>query len=160
MITTTFWKGDVLYEIVDGLLRREVPRRNGVARFWHANGILEKEMCMVNGVADGVVREWHANGNVLRETPYKNGAVDGVVSQWNSEGKLLGQYTLSAGLGVQRKWNEDGTLSLEVEIVNEGCHRGTVWDDKGRARKVYLWNGRPVSKGRFEAKIAEKSIKP
>jgi antitoxin component YwqK of YwqJK toxin-antitoxin module len=115
---------------------------------------------MVDGVADGVVREWHANGNVLRETPYRNGAVDGVVSQWNSEGKLLGQYTLSAGLGIQRKWNEDGTLSLEVEIVSEGCHRGTVWDEKGRARKVYLWNGRPVSKGRFEAKIAEKSIKP
>ncbi len=28
-----------------------------------------------------------------------------------------------------------------------------VWDDRGKAREVFLWNGRPISKNKFLEKL-------
>jgi antitoxin component YwqK of YwqJK toxin-antitoxin module len=84
-----YWNNGVLYEIIDGILRRQVPKSDGIARSWHANRVLAKEMTLVNGLAEGVCYEWHDNGEMAVERPYKQGLEDGTVRQWNKSGKLL-----------------------------------------------------------------------
>ncbi len=153
----SYWSNGIYREFIDGVLRAEVPKQNGTARWWHPNGQLEKESPVVNGVTEGLVREWHENGQLKRETPFRRGNVDGVVRQWNDQGRLLGEYELRSGKGIMREWNNDGSLELELEIIAEGCHRGTIYDDRGRARQVFLWNGRPVSKKKFLDKFARHS---
>ena len=155
MSIQTYWNNGVLHEIVDGVLRRQIPKGNGVARYWHANGVLAKEMSMVNGVADGTVCEWHDNGQLAREKTYKRGEVDGIVRQWNSEGKLLGEYEMKMGRGVERNWNEDGTLKNEMEILTKNAIRGRVWDDLGKIREIFLWNGKPISQKKFGERLAK-----
>jgi antitoxin component YwqK of YwqJK toxin-antitoxin module len=149
----SYWSNGVLREFIDGVLRAEIPKQSGVARYWHANGTLAKEMTLVNGVADGTVREWHDNGKLACEKTYKNGEVDGTVQQWNGDGTLLGEYEMKMGWGIERKWNEDGSPKSELEKVAEGAYRGKIWDDRGKARETFLWNGRPVSKNKFLDKL-------
>jgi len=149
----SFWSNGVLREFIDGVLRREIPKTKGIARYWHANGVLEKEMNMVNGVADGVVREWHDNGQLALEYTYRRREIDGMVRQWNRDGRLLGEYEMKMGWGVRHRWNEDGTPKSEMEKLSENAIRGKVWDDLGKAREVFLWNGKPVSKKKFLEKL-------
>ena len=150
---TSYWSNGVLREVVNGVLRREIPKQNGIARWWHPNGALEKEMPMVNGVADGIVHVWHDNGKLAREKIYRRGEVDGMVRQWNREGELLGEYEMKMGWGIEREWNEDGSQKSELEKVAEGAYRGKIWDDKGKIHETFLWNGKPVSKKKLLEKL-------
>jgi antitoxin component YwqK of YwqJK toxin-antitoxin module len=125
-----------------------------MVRHWHANGILALEMDQVNGLAEGAVREWHDNGQLAVEKTYVNGKVDGIVRHWNPDGKLLGEYEMKMGRGIQRTWYEDGRPFTEMEFLAENAVKGRVWDDLGKAREVYLWNGKPVSKKKFHEKLA------
>jgi antitoxin component YwqK of YwqJK toxin-antitoxin module len=153
MSNHTYWINGVLREIVDGVVRREIPKADGVSRYWHANGVLAKEMSTKNGLAEGVVREWHDNGQLALEYTYLRGEVDGIVRQWNREGRFLGGYEMKMGWGVERRWNEDGTPKNEMEKLSESATRGKIWDDLGKAREVYLWNGKPVSKKKCLEKL-------
>ena len=153
MNSQTYWSNGVLREITDGVLRREIPKSSGVARHWHPNGILAKEMNMVNGVGDGVVREWHDNGQLAHEWTYKMGEIDGIVRQWSREGKLLGEYEMKMGWGISRKWNEEGILVSVLEKISDKGYRGTIWDDHGRSRESFLWNGKSISKKKFYEKL-------
>jgi hypothetical protein len=60
---------------------------------------------------------------------------------------------MSKGHGITRVWNEDGSLSMELENINEYASRGKVWDDRGKVRDLFLWNGKPISKNRFLDKL-------
>lgn len=153
MSVQRYWSNGVFHEFIDGVLRREIPARNGTAREWHPNGVLSKEMTMMGGMACGVVREWHDNGQLAREENYNKGEIDGKVRQWNRDGRLLGEFEMKMGRGIRREWNEDGSLKLEIERVTDNASKGRVWDDKGKAREVFLWNGKSVSKRKFEEKL-------
>ena len=146
--------GGVFREFIDGVLRREQPKRDGIARWWHANGTLARECTMVDGKVHGTMRQFHKNGRIAREEPYENGIINGTVTQWNAEGKLLGQYEMKNGRGVKREWKEDGSLRLEFEQVTENASKGRVWDDLGKVREVFLWNGKPISKKKFCERLA------
>jgi hypothetical protein len=152
------WEGDEWVQVIDGVVRRRKPRSDGIARSWHANGILASEYTRVNGVNQGMNREWHDNGVLAKEIPVISGRVHGVVRQWNREGKFLGEYTMSQGRGIKRTWNEDGSLLLEHEQLSENAARGKVWDDLGKAREMFLWNGKPISKVRWLKKVEEAGI--
>lgn len=152
MNEVTYFIGGIRHDIVDGVVRSIVPK-NGVARHWHANGTLARELTLVNGIADGVVREWHDNGKLACEMTYKKGKIDGTVKQWSTKGVLLGEYKLSNGWGISKKWNDDGSLALELEMIVEGSFRAKMYDDRGRAREGFLWNGRPISKKKFAEKL-------
>jgi len=150
-----YTSGGVFREFIDGVLRREQPEKNGILRCWHANGALAKECTLIDGKVCGLMREFHENGKILRETPYIEGMIHGMVKQWNSVGILLGEYEMKKGRGVARKWYEDGSPSLEMENITSNAIRGKVWDDLGKVREVFLWNGKPVSKKKFHKKLAK-----
>ena len=156
--TYTKYEGDVWIQVIDGVVRRKNPQSNGLAQTWHANGVLASEHLRVNGYSHGICREWHDNGVLAKETPVASGRVHGVVRQWDREGKLLGEYTMSEGRGIKRIWNEDGSLQLEHEQVSENAARGKVWDDLGKVRETFLWNGKPISKLRWLKKIEEAGL--
>lgn len=153
-------KDGIFYEEIDGVLRRQIPDGDGVSRYWHANGNLEREVTFINGKVEGIVYEWHDNGKLAREEPYKDGHVDGTVRQWNRAGTILGQYEMKMGNGVRRKWNDDGSPSLEIEELAEGFSRGKVWDDLGRGREVFLRNGKPISKKKFYERLEQTGWQP
>ncbi len=136
-------------EVIDGVLRVEIPPDTGVARWWHANGVLAKEVFMLDGMPHGVCLEWHENAMLAREIPYQRGFVNGMVKQWNRDGHLLGAYELQMGRGIIREWYEDGSLKTEIEVLGGGSQRGTIWDETGRSRHVYVWMDHPVSRTEF-----------
>ena len=125
-----------------------------VRRTWHENGTLATEYTLVDRLIVGSYREWHDNGVLAKEEPFVGGKVHGTVRQWNREGKLLGEYTMTNGCGVKRTWSEDGSPATEFERVSEHAARGKVWDDLGKAREVFLWNGKPISKMKFHERLA------
>jgi hypothetical protein len=149
------WEGDDWIQVIDGVVRRREPRSNGMSRSWHANGVLASEYTLANGVIEGIDREWHDNGVLAKESPFVSGRVHGIVRQWNRDGKLLGEYSIREGRGVKRVWNEDGSPQTEFEQIAEHAARGKVWDDLGKAREVFLWKGKPISKVRWLKKLEE-----
>jgi hypothetical protein len=148
-ISYSRWVGDTWIQVEDGVVRRNLPRRNGTARSWHANGELAGEYELVDGVVVGETRERHDNGVLAKTKPFVSGRVHGTVRQWNREGNLLGEYTMTDGRGVQREWNEDGTMLMEHEHFSEGTMRGKVFDDLGKAHEVFMWKGKRISKKKF-----------
>ncbi len=152
-ISYSKWDGDTWIQVEDGVVRRNLPKRNGTARSWHENGELAEKYELVDGVAVGERREWHDNGVLAKTEPFVSGRVHGTVRQWNREGNLLGEYTMTDGRGVQREWNEDGTISMETEIFSEGTLRVKVFDDLGKAIESFMWNGKQISKKKFRERI-------
>ncbi len=153
-ISYSKWDGDTWIQVEDGVVRRNLPRRNGTARSWHENGELAEEYELVDGVAVGERREWHDNGVLAKTEPLVAGRVHGTVRQWNREGNLLGEYTMTDGRGVQREWNENGTISMETEVFSEGTLRIKVFDDLGKAHESFMWNGKQISKKKFMERIS------
>ena len=141
-------------ETIDGVLRVEVPKRTGIARWWYANGNLAKELFMLDGLPDSIGLEWHENGNIAREIPYERGFINGTVRQWSKDGRLLGSYELQMGRGTVREWYEDGSLKAEIEILGGGSQRGTLWDESRQPKEVYVWMDHPVTHTEFIRKSA------
>ena len=48
-------------------------KRDGVARYWHENGILKLEEQWFDGKEDGLFREWDDEGQLLKALRYKRG---------------------------------------------------------------------------------------
>lgn len=150
----SMWVGDVFREFVDGVLRREFPKKSGLCRSWYANGQLESESTFGDGGMEGIAREWYANGVLKKEEPCRRGKVHGTVRQWNSQGTLLGEYEMVNGAGTIKRWREDGSLESEMELFTDGCAKAIDYDEEtGRARETYLWDGKPVSRKKFLQKL-------
>lgn len=143
------WANGHYREVIDGVVRVDLPGTTGVARWWHANGVLAKVSFLTNGIPDGITREWHENGKLARVIPYEHGFVHGVVEQWGEDGKLLGTYEMNRGKGTVMEWNEDGTLKVVKEILDAGCERDRVWDEHGHCHEVYVWKDHVVSRTEF-----------
>ena len=146
----SLWVGDVFREFVDGVLRREFPKSNGLARSWHQNGQLESEGTLINGMMDGVVREWHPNGVLKKEETRLRGTLHGLVRKWSSKGELLGSYEMIDGRGTMFNWREDGSVETKIEVYGGGCMHSTDYafcDEE--ALETFLWNGKPVGRKKF-----------
>jgi len=155
----SYWSKGVFIDVIDGVIRRARPKGDGISRAWHANGELAEERTRVGGKTVGVFRKWHDNGQLAFEEPYKDGKIDGIVNQWSRDGKLLGEYEMKTGKGIMREWNDDGSPSLELENITEGFDRGKVWDHLGKAREMFLRNGKPISKKKFFERLKKDGIK-
>jgi antitoxin component YwqK of YwqJK toxin-antitoxin module len=55
-ISYSKWVGDIWIQVEDGVVRRNLPKRNGTARSWHENGELAQEYELVEGVVVGEMR--------------------------------------------------------------------------------------------------------
>jgi antitoxin component YwqK of YwqJK toxin-antitoxin module len=148
----TIWRGGTMYEYIYGRLRRELPT-NGIAREWHANGVLAREMKVVNGVAVGTIKEWFDNGQLAKETPIERGKIHGTVYRWARDGRLLGSYEMRWGTGTAKDWDDDGSLNSEMTHYGDGTSHGKSWDDKGKLHETFSLNGRTVSKRKFFEKL-------
>jgi hypothetical protein len=151
------WVNGHYREVIDGVVRVDVPRHTGIARWWHANGHIAKVAFLRNGVPDGLVREWHESGNLARETPYTRGYIHGVVKQWSTDGRLLGTYELRMGRGTVREWNDDGSLKVVKDVLGSGCEHERIWDDHG-FHEVYVWKDHVVSRGEFLEHLAHSAL--
>ena len=149
-----YWCDNICYEEIDGVVRSAHRKGDGIHRTWYANGQLEYEYTRVDGRYVGISRHWHDNGVLESETPHHLGFPHGVVRHWNRKGVLLGAYELKMGFGISRTWNEDGSLVMESNRINEHAETGTVWDDLRKPYHCYLWNGKPISKKKFYERLA------
>ncbi|HEY2587591.1 MAG TPA: hypothetical protein VGI81_17730 [Tepidisphaeraceae bacterium] len=63
---------------------------------------------------------------------------------------------MTRGWGVERVWSEDGSLQTEIEFLLKDpfATRRIVYDDLGKPHRVFLWNGKPVSKTKFYERLA------
>jgi antitoxin component YwqK of YwqJK toxin-antitoxin module len=119
----------VIYE--DGILHAEWPIGDGVSKYYHPNGLVRHEAPVVNGATHGIVREWHDNGQRASEVRYVMGEIQGTKVCWDRKG-LLSQ-------------------TLDYVLPNAIC--GTTYADVGRVHRMYLWNGKPISKARWLKKL-------
>lgn len=69
-----------------------------------------------DGVLDGTWQRRHANGALAEAGTYVAGQKHGTWKQLDPSGKVLGQYDLSAGTGIERRWLDDGTLYSEIAM--------------------------------------------
>lgn len=131
-------------------------QQDGVVRKLHENGVLAEEYTLVGGRVEGSIRKWHDNGVLAKDVPCVNGLAHGTVRQWNRDGKLLGEYTMTKGWGIERVWNEDGSLQMESELLLKDpmAMRAVVYDDLGKPHIVFNWNGKPLSKTKFYERLA------
>jgi len=114
--------------------RADTTKRNGFDRLYFGNGRLKEESEWKNGFLVGYSRKWHRNGMLAEEVPHLDGQVHGVVRQWDAQGKLLGTCEIVHGLGLRKKWNEDGTLYSEAEIHPDLLIKITMYLDQGRRK--------------------------
>ena len=146
-------KYDLFLEYVDGQIRREMPRENGICRIWHENGTLQSEWRKVKGKGEGLQREWHDNGQLAAEFSRVDGLLQGEVKKWSRDGKLLGQYRMEKGRGTEYYWNDDGTLLKEIEIVVPNFLRAKIFDDLGKAHEIFMIGDKKISRKRFYERV-------
>jgi len=69
--------GRALEKFPDGTQRAEADflngKKDGMERFWHANGRLKSEGQWFDGRRNGVFREWREDGKPISANRYKNG---------------------------------------------------------------------------------------
>lgn len=78
-----------------------------------------------DGQLDGPWVRRHPNGAVAEQGAYVAGQKDGPWKQANTGGVALGEYTMSAGSGVEKRWYEDGALYSE-QTFKSGVPHGPL----------------------------------
>lgn len=76
-VERTPYTGNATENFKNGKPRAEASflkgKRDGVARYWHENGILKLEEQWFDGKEDGLFREWDDEGQLLKALRYKRG---------------------------------------------------------------------------------------
>jgi len=76
-VERTPYTGNATENFKNGRPRAEASflrgKRDGVARYWHENGILKLEEQWFDGKEDGLFREWGEEGQLLKALRYKRG---------------------------------------------------------------------------------------
>jgi antitoxin component YwqK of YwqJK toxin-antitoxin module len=85
-----------------------------------------------DGKLAGAWKRYHPGGALAEQGTYVAGLPDGSWRQLARDGTLLGDYTLAAGTGKQRRWLDDGPLYSE-QTLTKGTPNGplTVRDRDG-----------------------------
>lgn len=76
-VERTPYTGIATENFQDGRVRAEASffngKRDGMSRYWHANGTLKSEEQWFDGLEDGLFREWNEEKQLLRAVKYKRG---------------------------------------------------------------------------------------
>jgi antitoxin component YwqK of YwqJK toxin-antitoxin module len=94
----------------------EMDEGTGIETRWHDDGARAQEWHRQSGNRHGRFRRWHGNGELAQEGMFIDGLADGTWKQWSPDGVLLGTYGMKAGTGVERTWNDDGSVKAEVPM--------------------------------------------
>jgi antitoxin component YwqK of YwqJK toxin-antitoxin module len=95
-----------------------------------------------SGKLDGPWERRHPNGAIAEQGNYVGDVKDGHWRQTSPIGALLGEYDLTNGSGVEKRWLDDGTLYSE-RALKSGVPNG--------AFKIYAPDGSVVVSARFAA---------
>ena len=93
-----------------------------------------------DGALDGGWLRRHPNGAVAEQGSYAAGQKNGVWKQANAGGVALGEYTLTAGTGVEKYWYDDGPLYSERGLkagVEHGAYRVLARDGSVLVSAIY-----------------------
>jgi len=74
---------------------------------------------------DGVWKRHYSNGAIAEEGGFVGGLPDGTWRQLDPNGGVLGEYTLKAGTGRQKKWLADGSLYTDT-MLRKGVRHGAM----------------------------------
>lgn len=75
-----------------------------------------------HGKLHGPWQRNHANGAIAEQGEYVDGLKDGTWRQFGPSGALLGEYSLSRGTGIERRWYDDGPLYSEQTLKSGSAH--------------------------------------
>lgn len=159
-------------------------------RSWTAEGQIDMEYGIRDGVQHGPFRTWHENGQLRELSFYEQGKEHGVTKQYDEDGRLIGSYTMEHGTGVDLWFSGPGTLAEERHCLDGDRHgyerwwnsdRRTVWqeghfwhgeehgifrewNERGRLRRGYpryVVAGQQVDRRRYErARRGDPSLPP
>jgi antitoxin component YwqK of YwqJK toxin-antitoxin module len=93
-----------------------------------------------DGVRDGTWVRRHPSGGVAERGAYAAGMKHGKWKQLGPTGNVLGEYDLSAGTGIERRWFDDGTLYSEIAFKS-GVEHGPA--------KYFTQDGTIVTSSRY-----------
>ncbi len=75
-----------------------------------------------DGELDGAWMRAHPDGTLAEQGQFTRGRKTGAWQQRSRAGALLGDYTLTAGTGVEKRWYESGALYDERALVDGSPH--------------------------------------
>ena len=89
----------------------------GVAKAFHPNGRLKRELIFHDGFEQGPCRERYSNGQLQREWYAVRGVAEGKVCEWHETGqiKTIGNYSKGAELTFD-EWDDAGRHVTHREI--------------------------------------------
>jgi antitoxin component YwqK of YwqJK toxin-antitoxin module len=89
----------------------------GIARAYHPDKSIRKELPFLNGFREGLCKEWHSNGCLHREWVAVRGVIDGKACEWHANGamKSIAHYSRGVELSYE-EWDDNGTLIMERQI--------------------------------------------
>lgn len=67
---------------------KKLQTKQGLARYYHANGALQAEGMMEANLKTGVWRYWHENKQLKDSANYAGGYLEGVLKSWHANGQL------------------------------------------------------------------------
>lgn len=88
-------------------------KRNGRFLTLYPDGATELSGHYADDLLDGSWRRLSHGGKVAESGSYVAGKKDGLWQIYNDTGGLLGDYQMTAGTGVERRWYADGQLASE-----------------------------------------------
>src|SRR5262249_22047199 len=92
---------------------RDTGVRHGPFVTQFPDGAIEISGTYKDGKLDGQWTRRYPGGGVAEDGAYANGMKDGAWKQLAPSGSLLGDYTMKAGTGTEKRWYDDGPLYSE-----------------------------------------------
>ena len=112
----------------------ELGRRQGVWKYYHANGDLREESTYVNNLQEGTCTKYFQGKKTQIECNYLNGRKDGDYKRYFLSGQVAieGKYIYGQRDGVWTEYYEDGQTKSEREY-KKGVREGNwkIYNRKG-----------------------------
>lgn len=105
--------------------------RNGVARWYYENGVLEEEAEYSKGIREGILRKYYQDGKLSSMYNYRNGEKDGIFQSYDVDGSYeKGSYE-EGEISLRERYRADGTLISVYQWRNGECIRNDNYDRNG-----------------------------
>lgn len=132
-------KSDTL-KVCEGV--EEHGMKQGLWKYFHPSGSLQKEVFFTNDTANGKWIEYFTNGQVSLTSNYFEGLEDSSWQEFSPQGKLLvdGQYSLGDKTGTWKIYDNSGVLAQEINYLNDSLDGWTIiYTPKGGVlEKVFI----------------------
>lgn len=86
----------------------------------YSRGKLKSKEPTINGLKEGLARYWHPNGVLYAEIPWKNDLKDGRFQLYREDGRIESDFTYKQGKphGVMRWFDQNGKMSHNLIYVD------------------------------------------